>query len=1027
MRKIIERPVLATIFFIIVILFGVYSVRNTPIEMVPTLDSYLPSLNVTYAWPGASPLMILQKVLIPAEGAIMELKGIKNISSQAQVNYGTIKVEFSRNTKMNFAGVVLKERLNRLHNDLPTQVQRPDISENLPDEFEKLEFMNVGVAGDYSIAALRRIVEREIYPYLKSIPGIQNIEMSGGVEPEIKIRTDLNRLKQYNLSVNLISSKLYQQFFTMPSTTLSNKGAEVTLTLSEIAQNIIEIESLVLVKSGQREIHLKEVADVSIGFQDQNYEQRNNGLPVIGLRIFKEPQISSLNLSDRVKERLQSLADKQGGKIRFHIDTDQSKELKDNLLRLLRIASLILIVILVILVLIIRDIKASLLVFSSVFFSVFTTFTMIYLFKIQLNMLTLSGLALGFGLFVDNAVVVFDSILRHREKGENPFDSSVNGARAVILPVLASTITTIIVFFSFAILFKDRLRMFYLPLAYVIAISLMSSLVVSFVLIPSLTARLKLRLKTTDLQYKHGRFFPFILKYPLSILVPVALIGFFVFHQFNTHVSFGQFFSWYNKERIYVGLRFPSGTDFDDVKEQILKFENLAMQKPYSKEIRTNIYPGAASMNISFPKDVEFSPYPLQLKQELVGLASNLSGVGVTVAGFDPEPYYYSPNTGSFLPYLIQFQGYNLDKLLEMANNFKTELLKNRRIKEVEISTDRRYFWGPATKYFSFNLDREKLRRVGITPQFLGYYLQSVLAERSGTQKMKFKDQELYVEVKSNDVDDLDLSDVLSLELAAPSGIPFRIGDVVNVELTTQKGGISRENQEYIADVRWEYLGSNKAGEKFYNAVYDNLYLPVGFHKSKEKDYDMMTVEEKDQLNFAIFLAIGLIYLVLSILYENLFQPFIIMLAIPLSLIGVWLAYWITDFNFDTTSYVGVILLFGIVVNNAIILIENINQHLNQCGDILEAIVSGTKERVRPIFMTTATTVLGMLPMVINKGETNDIWSSLALCTIGGLTVSTILILVVLPIFYYLFYKLQLQLFGKKSRQSEINEAQEPA
>ena len=1014
MRKIIERPVLATIFFVIVILFGVYSVRNTPIEMVPSLDNYLPSLNVSYYWNGASPLMILQKVLIPAEAAIMEIKGIKKITCQANTNSGSIQVEFSRDTKMNFAGVVLKERLNRLHNELPTQVQRPGISENLPDEFEKQEFMNVGVAGDYSIAGLRKVVEREIYPYLKSIPGIQSIDITGGVEPEIKIRTDLDRLKQYNLSVNQISGSLSQHFFTLQSASLTSKGAEITLTLSETADRIAEIEDIVLVRSGQREIHLKQVADVSLGFQDQRYEQRNNGLPVIGLRIYKEPQISTLNLSERVKERLQSLANKQSGQVRFLINTDQSKELKDQLLRLLRIASLILIIILVILVLIIHDLKASLLIFSSVFFSVFTTFTMIYLFKIQLNLLTLSGLALGFGLFVDNAVVVFDSILRHREKGENRFDSSVNGAKAVILPVLASTITTIIVFFSFAILFKDRLRMFYLPLAYVIAISLLSSLVVSFVLIPSLTARLKLRLKTTNLSFKRGRFYPFILRHPLVILIPVIFIGLYIHHQFKTNVSFGQFFNWYSKERIYVGLRFPSGTDFEDVKEQILKFENLALAKSYQKEIRTNIYPGAASMQITFPKEIEFSPYPLQLKQELVGLASNLSGVGVQVSGFDPEPYYYNPNTGSFLPYLIQFQGYNLDKLLELANDFKNELLKNRRIKDVEISTDRRYFWGPATKYFAFNLDRERLRQVGITPQFLNYYLQSVLAERSGSQRLKYQDQELFVEVKSDDVDDLDLSDLLSLQLVSPAGIPFRIGDVVSVELTSQKGGISRENQEYIADVRWEYLGSNKAGEKFFNAVYDNLYLPVGFNKSKEKEYRMMTEEEENQLNYAIALAILLIYLVLGILYENLFQPLIIMLAIPLSLIGVWLAYWITDFNFDTSSYIGVILLSGIVVNNAIILIENINQHLSRCGDILEAIVSGTKERVRPIFMTTATTVLGMLPMVINKGETNDIWSSLALCTIGGLTVSTILILVVLPIFYYLFYRLQLHLFGQK-------------
>jgi HAE1 family hydrophobic/amphiphilic exporter-1 len=982
--------------------------------MVPSLDDYLPSLQVSYSWYGASPLMILQKVLIPAEGAIMELKGIKKISSQAGTNSGTIQVEFSRDTKMNFAGVVLKERLNRLHNELPSQVSRPNISENLPDEFEKQEFMNIGVAGDYSISTLRRVVEKEIYPYLKSISGIQNIDLTGGVEPEIKIRTDLDRLRQYNVSVSEISARLQTYFFTMQSASLTRHGNEITLTLSETAQNLGEIENLVLRKSGPREIPLKEIADVSLGFQDQQYEQRNNGLPVIGLRLYKEPQVSMLNLSDRVKDRLQSLADKQKGRVRFYIETDQSKELKDQLYQLIRIALVILAIIFIILLLIVRDVKASLLIFSSVFFSVFTTFTMIYLFKIQLNLLTLSGLALGFGMFVDNAVVVFDSILRHREKGENKFESAVNGAKAVVLPVLASTITTIIVFFAFAILFKDRLRMFYLPLAYVIAISLLSSMAVAFILIPSLAARLNLKLKTTRLKYRIGRFFPFILKHPLVILVPVILIGLYSFHMFDKNVSKGQFFNWYSKERINVNLRFPAGTEFSDIKEQILKFEDLAMKKPYRKEIRTNIYPGAAFMQISFPKEIELSPYPLQLKQELVGLASNLSGVGVTVAGFDPEPYWYSPDTGGFLPYLIQMQGYNLDKLLEQANAFKQELLKNRRIKEVEISTDRRFYWGPSTKYFAFHMNRDKMRQVGITPQYLGYYLSAVLAERSGLQRLKFQDEELFVEVKSEDLDSLDLTDVLALSLSSSQGVPFRIADVVRVELTAQKGGISRENQEYIADVRWEYLGSNKAGEKFFNTVYNNLQLPAGFKKSKEKEFRMMSEEEEHQLNYAIFLAIGLIYLVLGILYENLFQPLIIMMAIPLALIGVWLAYWITDYNFDTSSYIGVILLSGIVVNNAIILIENINQHLDRCGDILEAIVAGTKERIRPIFMTTATTVLGMLPMVINKGDTNDIWSSLALCTIGGLTVSTILILFVLPIFFYLFYKLQLWLFRKR-------------
>jgi HAE1 family hydrophobic/amphiphilic exporter-1 len=232
---------------------------------------------------------------------------------------------------------------------------------------------------------------------------------------------------------------------------------------------------------------------------------------------------------------------------------------------------------------------------------------------------------------------------------------------------------------------------------------------------------------------------------------------------------------------------------------------------------------------------------------------------------------------------------------------------------------------------------------------------------------------------------------------------------VVNIEFTTQKGGITRENQEYWAMVQWDYLGSAKAGDRFHKTVYKNLQVPVGFSKSLEERRWRMSEEEEHQLNLAILLSIFLIYLILGMLYDNYFQPLLIMLAIPLALIGVFIAFWQLDYSFDASAYIGVILLMGIVVNNAILLIDNINRHLKKSSKIIESIAIATKERVRPIIMTTLTTVLGMLPLLIlhDAGSKGDIWTNLALCTVGGLTTSAMLILLVLPIFYYLFFKLQ--------------------
>jgi HAE1 family hydrophobic/amphiphilic exporter-1 len=294
-------------------------------------------------------------------------------------------------------------------------------------------------------------------------------------------------------------------------------------------------------------------------------------------------------------------------------------------------------------------------------------------------------------------------------------------------------------------------------------------------------------------------------------------------------VSFGRFFSWYSKEKITVWLIFPSGAEFKDIKENIVKFENLALKKPYKKEITTQIYPGAAHMEIIFPEEVEFSAFPLQLKQELVGLATNLAGIGVYVMGFDPEPYAYNPDTGSFLPYSIQVKGYHFEKLLEYSNEIKNSLLNHRRIKDVDIQTDMDFWWGGKEKYFAFKLDREKLRSYQISPRYLFFLVASVLMERSGNQKLKFDDKELSVEIKAMDVEAYELDDILTLNLENQLGIPFRIRDVVDIELSTQKGGITRENQEYVAMIRWDYLGSSKAGDRFHKTLYKNLFIILIF------------------------------------------------------------------------------------------------------------------------------------------------------------------------------------------------------
>ncbi len=1023
--KIIDRPVLAIIFFSVIILLGSYSFNNMTIGLVPDPEQGLPSLNIVYDWRGASPDMILQRVLIPAEAEIMkEVKGISKISSRATLNSGSLQVEFNRNIKMNFAHLVLRERLNRLQNELPKSVNPPKITEKIPDDFEQKPLFNIGIYGkNYNVYNLRKIAEKEIHPHLRAIPGVKEVNLQGGVEPQIQIRTNMNKLIKFSVSIFDIQNQINKYFYTNQSISLKKDTGEITLSLTESPEKISELQDIFIKNFGEKKLFLKDLANVYLGFEDLRYEKKFQGKSFLVFEIFKESSYSHLEVAKRVRNKLKTIANRLKGEIEFVIQSDDSKVLRRELFKLSKIAFLILIIIFLILIAIVRDIKATILIFSSVFFSVFATLTVIHLTEIPLNLLTLSGLALGFGLFVDNAVVVFDSILRFREHGYNKRDASIAGAKAVILPVISSTFTTIIVFFSFAILFQERLKVYYLPLAYIIAISLISSIVVSFVLIPSLSSRLNIKIKNKDKKIKKGSFFPFILKYPLVIIIPVILILVFSFVTFKKEVSFGSFFSWYSQEEVVVYLRFPSGAEFSEIQDSIAKFEKLALEKPYKKEINTTIWPAGAYMIITFPPEVENTAYPVQLKQELVGIATNLAGIGVRVMGFDQEPYFYDPTTGSNLPWEIHIKGYNFEKLMTYCTKIKKELLSHKRIKEAEIQTDMKFWWGGKEKYFSLKLNREKLKIYKLEPRYILSLLYSTLSESTNTQKIKYEEKEMSVEIKVAGVKEIELDDILDLLQTSPQNIPFRIRDIVDVDFTTQKGGITRENQQYEAMIQWDYLGSNKAADRFHKTIYNNLEVPVGFTKSLKERSFMLTQEEEHQLNYAIILSLFLIYLILGMLYENFLQPLLIMLAIPLALIGVFIAFVFMDYSFDSTAYIGVILLSGIVVNNAILLIDNINRHLKNSPKIVESIVIATKERIRPIFMTTLTTVLGMLPLVIFKESgagKSDIWSSLALCTVGGLTTSAILILLILPIFYYLFFKLQKYIYTITEKKTVI-------
>ncbi|MBC8359262.1 MAG: efflux RND transporter permease subunit, partial [Candidatus Aminicenantes bacterium] len=750
----------------------------------------------------------------------------------------------------------------------------------------------------------------------------------------------------------------------------------------------------------------KDVAQVVPSYGEIYYINRINGQPTIALTVYKEPGTSTLKVAKRVKRKLEAIKKELPQNLVFRTVEDESEDIQKSLKNLYLLVGIILVVIFVLVFLILRSFKPSLLILSSIAFSVLITFNLIYFFKISLNMLTLGGLALGFGLFVDNSIVVFENVLRYREKGVPVIQAAIEGSKEVFLPVLASTLTTMSVFFSFAY-FQGRLKIFYLPLAIVISSALAASLLVSFSLIPALSPKLmKKRRKERKerIRETYEKTLRFFLRHPVVVILIIVLLFTGSYNWFKKEVSVGDWF-WDPSEerlRLYVGM--PPGAPIERTDEVAKEFEAKVLESDYEKKMVTQVSSEWAFIAITFPPEIELSYRPYLLKEELIQLSTNFAGLSVSISGFDPQSYYSAIGTGTSYDSRIKFYGYNMKKLKDITTKLELTLKRNPRIKDIRSVSDR-YGWYFRLDSFEYvlKIDKEALRKFDVGLRYIYYHIASLIRGRvSGRQLIKIAGEEMDLTVKIPDADQTDLKMLQDAIIRTPKGEYLRLSDITTLEERPIAGSIDRENQQFQRTIMWQFRGPSKAGEKYKKAIFSKLELPPGFSATLEETW-RLSEEEKGQITFAIIFSIIIIYMILAALYESFIHPFFILLAVPLALIGVFVAFVIADFSFDSSAYIGVILLGGIVVNNSILLVDHINLRRKQGLPLLEAVLKGARERVRPIFLTTSTTVLGMFPMVLIHVEEGrrQIWSSLALSAVGGLISSTIFILIAIPIFYF--------------------------
>lgn len=1027
----IKRPVAVAMTYLAVALLGVASWRNIPIELLP--DTQLPRLSVRGSWPGAGPETIEAFLTSPIESTIQQVRGVEKVTSESYVQQGAgisnVEVEFARDTDMDFARLDLGERLATLEEELPPGVRSVTVEPYIPPEFSaqaSQAFLRYTLTGPYTLEALRSFLDDQVAPELGQLDGVAVVRVYGGRDRLVEIEMEQDKVTALGLTPAQVFLRINGLDLVREAGAVRAGDQVYAVTIRNRATSVQEIRDAIVTSAGGRLIRVSDVAVVRDTYEEAVSYYRIDGSPAVAFVVMKEVGANTVRVAESVKARMVDLEARLPMMTRVILDQDESEEIKKQLTDLRYRAMVSAVVIFVVLLIFLGTFRSAAVVFATIAFSVLIALNLIYFGGLSLNLLTLMGLAMGFGLIVDNSIVVLENIHRRMHGGEAPLTAAREGTQQVVLPIMAATATTLIVFVPFVYLQGD-LRVYYVPLAIVVGLTLMASLFVAFTFIPALAGRilsvgpglsaLWRRAPSEVAIGKEAELGPrqpiyvrvyrgligSTLRYPwAAVLVAVACLG-GSYYLFNKYVTRGMVWGGGWGQQTYVDIRItlPRGSDLERTDELALFFEERLKALPEVERFTTHVTGTYAAIRVSFPEELENTSVPPAIKEQMVAYSLGFSGAEVRVYGFGPSFY---GGGGSPPNYSIKILGYNYERVRDIAEDLGGRLVRMSRIRDVDTNASGSWFQSDRASEFVVEIDRAALARYDMTVQDFVGRMNAVIRGQTGQSLLKLGGEEVRFDVKVEGFITVDLRELQETIITGTAGTGIRIGDVVTISPKEILARIRRENQQYERTVAYEFRGPTKLGDMVRDAVIESTVLPPGY-TIEEADRWRWSEEEREQIYFVLAISILLIYMVTAALFESLAQPLCVLLTVPMALIGVFLMFFYANATFTREAYIGVIMMGGIVVNNAILLVDHINQVRREAGmSLRDSILKGTLERVRPILMTTTTTVLGLLPLVLfSQGADANIWNALAYALMGGLLSSTVFVLTTTPALYFLF------------------------
>ena len=1014
----VKRPVTIFMLFLSIVLVGYVSLTRLPVELKPNI-SYGDISIIVAIRGGMPPTEVEALVTKPIEEAVSTVTYLKNIYSTSKAGESRIWLEFEPGTNMDFAALEVREEFSKIRDKLPKEIEKPIIAQYKESDMPVLILAVTG--RDYTPEMLRKVVDTDIREAILRVEGVANVDVYGGRERKILVEVDKYKLRQYNVPIEQLVNSLGANNLNLLAGDIEQRINKYLIRVIGEFKTLADIENIGILSTPKGYIiKLKELAEVKDSFLEPTSYARTDIEPVVSIYIHKESTANTIQVVSDIQKEVSRLKKTLDKKIFIKFTSNQANSIKEAIDAVM--ASLLYGGILAVLVLLLflKDLKPTLIIGITIPLSVMATFILMYFNKISINVMSLSGLALGVGMLVDNSIVVLDNI--DKKKRDVKFlkpgwkaeyaRAVVDGASEMGLAIFASTLTTIIVFLPFIFVNKAT-QMLWSGLALTVTYSLLSSLVVALTLVPMMSDRMKANIQAakkkksmfkrdiflaTRNSYRRflglGLKFRYIFLASAFIIMALALVfGSRIEREFMAGTEEGIF-------TLFVELE--PGAKLDITDQMVKEIESLLTDIPEIKTFTSRVEPWSGKIYVKL--------LPLaERKRPTKAVIEDIRMRAQTVerkykGGFI---YFSEIEEKGLKEIVLDLYGYEYEILKELAVSIATRLGALEGFEDIRMSRiSGRPEWGIA-------VDKERAGMYGLTVKDVAETLHSeIRGLRATLYHTEAREIETVSRLRKEDRKRLD--DLRKLVLFSEDGNPLLLEQIASFNPQIGSSEIVRKNKMRVVHITALITKDSliSAVKKIKGNLSD-MEFPKDYYYRIGGDYERNLENEKELWAFpagVLWITIFLVYLVLASLFESYVQPFIIMISVPLAVIGVILALKIANKPISRGVIIGAVMLAGIVVNNAIVLVDRINFLRKKRPDgnetslgMLKSLMEAGEDRLRPIAMTTSTTILGLVPMAFDKSESANLWAPLAITVIGGMTSSTILTLFLVPSIYLVF------------------------